>query len=208
MKRIKKWSGALFAYFMVMIACGLLGAYLLAVCLFGVAVWLRRYDRALVRRMQEGDATKWELYVRSVKVAVVSDAEYAALQRDALHDLRNASAQFASAAATVLRAAEQSISATTVWVLWGCLVLIAWEPEVLLNAMTALSNASPHDISEVARALLYLMAMLSLITAGIAIAAGARFGSVNRYAEAVTRALCQRCCVPPNGDMELKELIE
>ncbi len=203
-----RMNWALLAYIVVVIACALLGSYLLAACLFGVAVWLHRCDRTLVRRMEEGDATNWELWVRGVKVGVVSDADYAAMQRDALHDLRNAAAQFASAVGAVLRAAGRSISATMVWAPLGGLVLIAWEPEVLLSTMVALSKASPDDVSEAARAALYLIVVLSSITAGIAMVAGVRFGFVNRYAEAVARTLCQRCGVPADGDIVLKDLIE
>ncbi|MGO4158716.1 hypothetical protein [Cupriavidus sp. YAF13] len=208
MKLQNKMNWVLLAYLVVMIACALLGSYLLAACLFGVAVWLHRYDRTLVRRMEKRDATNWELCVRGVKVAVVSDADYAAMQRDALHDLRNAAAQFASAVGAVPRAAGRSISATAVWAPLCGLALIALEPEVLLSAMKALSNASPNDVSEAARAALYLIVVLSSITAGIAITAGARFGFVNRYAEAVARTLCQRSGVPADGDIVLKELIE
>ena len=180
---------------------------LTAVFSISISALADRYNAGLTKRMEVDAPIIWEVWINDVQVGSVTDAQYAAMQRHAARDGRNAVAQFFNIAKMALVVADKLLVAVPLMCFWTAIGLAAFSPESFMEIARELQNAGPAAITSAVRSFMQEGAMVLAITVMMMVAMGFRFGFKNFYATAVNRMLRQHRNTPAEGDVRLSRQV-
>jgi hypothetical protein len=163
-------------------------------------------DARLARRVRVNAPFAWSVWINDVKVGVISDAEYAAIQCLALHDGSSAVAQLLNVGKVAMVVASRLLVGLTLGMVWSAFALALLEPEAHTVVIRNLLNADPANVTQAMRTLLQY-GWLFMVVQAVAIAAmGFRFGFRNHYRAAITTMLRQHFNTPADGDIRLERM--
>lgn len=185
----------------------LLTVVLMAVFKISIGALVDRYEAGLIKRMEADAPISWYLWINDVQVGTVTDAQYAAMQRHAARDGRNAIAQFFNIAQMALVIADKLLVAVPLMCFWTAIALAAFSPDSFMEIAKEFQNAGPAAITSAVRSVMQQGVLLLAITVGMMVAMGFRFGFKNFYAAAVNRMLRQHCNTPVEGEVRLSRQV-
>lgn len=173
------------------------------------ALLRRRYMAALHQRAEAAGGPQWDVELNGVKVGEVSDANYAAIRLAVFGDMRLYVAQCRNGVRVMARAFDAVLMLVPTLTVWGLLAVAMFAPEWAAQALHTLQASSAAELGSMARrlagALLVLGAMSAVLTM---IVTGARYGFVNRFAEATGLALRRQLGVAAEGEIRLVRWVD
>lgn len=178
-----------------------LSAALSGLFVLGVQFLADRHAEGYKRRISENKPTTWKVWLNNVPIGTLSDAEYAAVQFEVFQDARPFLAQLANTAHVALTFAGKLLVAVPLclfWMFFGA--AIVW-PESYTETLHALQTASTADVQAAVRMLMTTTAIASIISVGLMMLFGFRFGFKNHFAAAVADRLRERFNTPAQGDV-------
>lgn len=183
---------------------GLIAVPLLAGSLvFGALFALSRYDAHLVARMSNASSFAWEVRMNGVKIGLITDSQYAAMQRSVYGDGRLLVAQVLNMGRVVVNLAGKVFVGAPLLLFWLLAAASIATPQSLADAVRGWHAADLAAQAEALRVLFNLGALVSVLSVSIMFAMGYRFGFRNHYGEALAGMLRRRCDVPAVGDVDL-----
>lgn len=162
-----------------------------------------RHDKNLTKRMEAVDSGSWEVWMNDVQVGTVTDAEYAAMQRHAARDIRNAVAQLFNIGRVALVVFDKVLVAVPLFVFWAAIAFAVLTPDSFTETVQAFLSAGPAAIASSIQSLLQLGISIFTVTFLCMPILGFRFGFENVYETATNRMLRQHCKTPVDGGIRL-----
>lgn len=176
-----------------------------------------RYDASLTKRMEavepgtwirEGreagaKVSDWEVWMNNVRIGTVTDSEYAAMQRYAARDIRNAVAQLLNIGQVALVVFDKVLVAVPLFVFWAAIAFAVFTPDSFTTTVQEFLSAGPAAIASSIQSLLQLGISIFTVTFLCMPIFGFRFGFKNVYEAAVNQMLRQHCKTPADGDIRL-----
>jgi hypothetical protein len=208
------WMAGAWAAAAVMACCLLFGAIPQAIVGSLAAGYLtalqrRRYMAALHRRAEASSGPQWTVELNGVKVGEVSDAEYAGIRLAVFTDMRLYTAQFRNSIGVLARGLDAVLMLVPTLTVWGLLVVAMFAPESAMQALRALQAATAAELGTMARRLAAALLVMGGITALFnTLVTGARYGFVNRFAEATGECLRRQLGVAARGEIRLVRWVE
>jgi len=178
-------------------------AVLLAVLRISIGALLDRYEARLTKRMEADTPITWNLWINNVQVGTVTDAQYAAMQRHAARDGRNAIAQLFNLGQMALVVADKLLVAVPLTCFWTAIAMAAFSPDAFLEVAQQLQDAGPAAITSAVQSFMQVGVEVFVIVVVMMVAMGLNFGFKNFYAEAVNRMLRRHCNTPVEGHVLL-----
>lgn len=164
---------------------------------------MARLDASYGKRIILGGATRWDVWVNDVKVGTVSDAQYAAMQRCAMHDGRTAVAQLLNIGRVGLVVLDKFFVAVPLMVFWGAIALAGLAPETYTAVVQELLAPDAESLTRALRASAQVIVLMTVfVVCGMSVA-GYRFGFRDCYAAEVARMLRRECATPADGEVRL-----
>ena len=185
----------------------LLTVVLMAVFRISIGALVDKYEAGLTKRMEADAPVTWDLWINDVQVGSVTDAQYAAMQRHAARDGRNAVAQLFNVGQMALVVADNLLVAVPLMCFWTAIGMAAFSPDAFLEVAQQLQNAGPAAITSAVQSFMQVGVLVLAITVGMMVAMGFRFGFKNFYAAAVNRMLRRHCNTPVEGDVRLSRQV-
>lgn len=170
--------------------------------------FMDKHNERLTTRQANEHPVIWNVMMNGVHIGTISDAQYAAIQREVFQDARLVVSQSLNLGRVVLSAIDKSLVATPLVLFWIAIGLAIFSPESYVFMINGLQKADATSIRSAALNLLQLALPMMFVTiAGMAIV-GQRFGFKNYYGEATNRMLRQHCNTPVDGDVHLWRVAE
>ena len=169
--------------------------------------WLiDRFDARLVARMHADASGEWEVLLNGVRLGAISDADYAAIQLAAYRDVRGAMVQVMNIGHVARTLLKAFVVGAPIGAFWLAVGLALWAPDSCLEFVNSLTAADASAIASIAAKLLQTFLFLHLVTAGLMVVLGYRFGFRDCYADEVGKLLCQHFKTPATGEVTLWRL--
>ena len=178
---------------------------LLATVLLGHLLF-KLVDTRLASRGRANAPFAWSVRINDVKVGVITDAEYAAIQCLALHDGSCAVAQLLNVGKVVVVGACWLLVGLTLGMAWSAIALALLEPGAHTAVIRNLLNADPDAVTSWMRSLLPYGAMFMVLQVVGMAWMGFRFGFRNHYRAAVATMLRQHFNTPADGEIRLERM--
>lgn len=178
-----------------------------ALLLFAVRFLADRQAERYKRRIQANKAVTWTVRLNNVSIGSLSDAEYAEEQLEVFQDARPFLAQLANIVHVVLTFASKLLVAVPLvlfWLLFGAALL---SPEGFTSTLQELIAAGPAQLQAAARPLLFTVTTLAIMSFGLMMALGVRFGFKNHYAAALADRLRERFNTPAHGELYVTGMV-
>ncbi|MVF24171.1 hypothetical protein EVC37_21540 [Methylocaldum sp. BRCS4] len=173
----------------------------------GLNYWLDQQSAAYARRIAAGNTLTWDVLMNGVKIGTVTDAQYAAMQRSAFRDYRNAVAQLLNFGHMVLVALGKLVIVVPGLAFWMAAGTALSPPESSVEIVREVHKADPATIASAMRSLLDAAVAVSVIVIPMTAIMGFRFGFRNYYSAAVARMLRMHCGTPAEGDIHLYRMV-
>lgn len=160
----------------------------------------------LDKRITPEKTTEWDVYINNVRMGTVTDAQYALMQQRAYFDPRNHMAQLLNLAHSLYTVIYRVAVAVPLMIFWLGVITLTHSPETLVEIIQILQIADTATLTtniKGAHDLVFLIAVLVTLTAGLMMALGVKFGLRNVYADAVGILLRQHFKVPADGEITL-----
>lgn len=164
-------------------------------------------DACFTRRMQANDVILWDVLVNGIKVGMITDAEYSAIQRDAFFDWRNAVGQSLNITKVALVILSKVVVGVPLVAFWVLATLAVFAPESLAETLQAFQAADAAQLPSIARALLHMGFVVVVLPIGVSLLFGANVGFINVYSAAVGKMLQGHFGIPADGDTYVRESI-
>jgi hypothetical protein len=177
---------------------------LLTVGLAWISKW---YPANLAKRIERDAPIRWSIWRNNAEVGSVSDAQYAAMQRDAVCDRRNAIAQLQNVGRVVINVLDKLVIAVPVLLFWGALAFALCSPEFFMAVVREFQNGDTASNLPFIRFLLLFTIIHSMMAFGLMALAGYNFGFVDCYSASVNRMLRRHCNIPDDGDIHLVQTL-
>lgn len=179
---------------------------LAAMASIATVVLIKRYEARLTEREKGRAPFAWNVWMNGVKIGLLTDAQYAAFQRQAFGDLRLIGAQLFNLCSVAANVAGKLFVGVPLGVFW--LLVMTWvaAPESIsglvdtFRASDAATTAASldHMFRVVGIVAVYAVMLMSVF--------GYRFGFRNHYGEAVSRMIRQHCSTPAEGRIHLSKV--
>ena len=193
-------------------ASGWAGFALSALVAAGVTVaigWIfDRHDARLTARVEGEVSGEWEAHLNGVRLGVISDADYAAIQRATFRDGDVPLLQARVLVRVAVRVFNQLALGVPILVFWIGIGLLILAPDSCIAFARSLEAAGPSEIVAMATKALELCFFFVLITIGCTVAMGNRFGFRNCYADSVSKLLCQHFKTPATGEVTVWRMVQ
>jgi len=160
----------------------------------------------LGKRTTPEKTTDWDVYINNVRMGTVTDAQYALMQQRAYFDPRNHMAQLLNLAHGLYTIIYRMAVTVPLTIFWLGIITLTHSPETLVEIIQILQTADTATLTtniKGAHDLVFLIAVLVTLTAGLMMALGVKFGLRNVYADAVGILLRQHFKVPTDGEITL-----
>lgn len=164
---------------------------------------IARRDARLTARMKDDAPSVWDVWMNGVQIGQITDAQYAAIQLHAFRDLRLAVAQALNPGSVALYVAGKVFVGVPLLLFWLLVVTLMVDPECYAEIVQVLRTADLADLTARFGNRVLLVPTLSILTVGLMVVLGSRFGFRNHYAETVARMIRQLCDTPAEGDVHL-----
>lgn len=180
-----------------------------------------KHDANLTKRMEavtpnswarEGRAagmqpSDWEVWMNDVLIGTVTDSEYAAMQRHAARDIRNAIAQLLNIGRVALVILDKVLVAVPLFIFWAAIAFAVFSPDSLTETVREFLSAGPTAIAGAIQSFLQVGLSIAVLTFLFMPVLGFRFGFKNVYEAAVNQMLRQHCKTPVDGDIRLVQAV-
>lgn len=165
--------------------------------------FVARHDARLARRQKGDKPFAWDVWMNSVKVGCITDAQYAAIQRAAFGDGRLVVAQALNLGRVALNIVGELLVKVPLLLFWLLVLTTIISPESITEIAEAWRTVEPDQLT----AGVVILARLGVVAASllllIQLAIGGRFGFRNHYSQEVARQIRQQCNTPTEGDIHL-----
>ncbi len=166
-----------------------------------------RHDAGLTKRMEADAPITWDVWINDVQVGTVTDAQYAAMQRHAARDGRNAAAQLFNLGKMALSVIDKLMIAVPLTCFWTAIAMAAFSPDTFIQIAQELQTTGPTAITAAVRSFMQVGVLVFAILVAMMVAMGLRLGFKNCYAVAVNRMLRRHCNTPVEGDVRLSRQV-
>lgn len=183
----------------------IISAAISSIAAFAVIFFLGRRDARLAERMSVRASLAWDVWMNGVKIGVITDAQYAAIQRAAFGDGSLVVAQALNLGQVALDIAGKVFVGVPLTMFWLLAAASVAAPESI-TGLAALRSADLAALVTSSDNLLRLVGVVTAMSVILLFAFGHRFGFCNCYGEAVARMVRQQCGVPSEGDIRLSKV--
>nr|WP_312130836.1 hypothetical protein [Stenotrophomonas pavanii] len=185
----------------LIIASGVLAG----IAAFIAVYFIAKHDVHLRGRVEANAPFAWDVWMNGVKIGFITDAQYAAMQREAFGDIRLVVAQALNVGRVALNIAGNIAIAVPVVVFWIIVVAMLVSPETVKELWGTLLAADLEAQMESLRYLIHLVVMSCIAATALMGAMQFRFGFRNRYTETVAGMIRQLCNTPMEADVYLSK---
>lgn len=175
---------------------------------FALAGISKRRESSYAERMEAADPVDLDVRINGVKVGTVSDAQYAAMQRYAYRDMRNAASQLLNVLHMAMVILDKIVIGVPLLVFWGGLALAVFSPNDYTSLVHELQKVTPATLAASSGHLLQVGFGVLMMAFMLMFIFGYRFGFRNHYAEAVERMIRQHCNTPAEGNVQLSRALD
>lgn len=160
-----------------------------------------RHADTYKRRITENKPTTWKVWLNNVPIGSLSDAEYAAVQLEVFRAAGPFLAQLANVARVALTFASKLLVAVPLLLFWLIFGTAIGSPEAFTTSLQELQAAGPAEVQAAVRGLLFVILTTSIMSLGLMLLVGVRFGFKNHFAAATADRLRERFNTPAQGDV-------
>lgn len=171
--------------------------------MYGMQYMMNYTSARYSKRINDPSAPDLDVRLNGITIGSLSDAEYAAMQQEALHDGRNALAQLLNIGRVLFTVVDRLIVVVPVLVFWGVLAFAAFAPYSPAEMLLEFQQADAATIKRTLGQLLQIGATLVLVTMMMMPVLGFRFGFKNCYSAAVDQMLRYHFKTPADGDFRV-----
>jgi len=197
-------SGALVACIAGVMVGDLAAGTLGFVVAFLTSVGRQRQRAARQARIDNPAALQWDVVVNDVRVGVLSDAHYAALENAVVDDWRLYFAQARNLVEVCGRAGVKLMFAVPVALFWLGITVVAFDPSGASAVVDAVRTAPSADIiTAIGRYARGVSVLVAVPMGVIALVAAPRFGYENQFQAALGAAVRRRMLTAAEGRMLL-----
>lgn len=163
-----------------------------------------KYMRALAARIEAKDSFAWDVEVNQVKVGSIPDADYALIRHRVFSDVRVYVAQAVNLLRVALNSFDYCYRAIPLGIFWVGVALAIFSPETISSVLAALQHATPSDMRNAVGTAGSMLAIMMMVSVAFHWMFGlSRFGFINRFDDAVGRAVRKHCGVAAEGSIVL-----
>jgi hypothetical protein len=182
----------------------LLGMVIASALVIGTHYLFYKYDAYLFARVRSVQPPAWNVSINNVLVGTVPDSKYAGMLRTALHSRRLWIAQLLNLGNVAMTVVDKLIVFIPIASFWLVVALGIFD----LSSLLEILKAEPSEIISGAQSLLKTAFLFSLLTFGIMLPIGFRFGFKNHYNGAINRMLREHFNTVAEGDIHLWRSVE
>lgn len=168
--------------------------------------FMNRHDVSLISRTR-GSMLVWDVWISGGKIGTITDSRYAEIQRTAYGDGRLIFDQIINLSHVVLNVIVKVLISVPLLMFWLFVVISIATPESITEIAHAWRTADPVALADNMRILFQRAIMFfSVLTVGILLAFGHRFGFRNLYSEAVVQMIRQHFNLHTDGIIHLSKI--
>lgn len=171
--------------------------------MYGMQYMMNYKSARYSKRINDPSAPDLDVRLNGITIGSLSDADYAAMQQDALRDGRNALAQLLNIGRVLFTVVDRLIVVVPVLVFWGVLAFAAFAPYSPAEMLLEFQQVDAATIKRTLGQLLQIGATLVLMTMMMMPVLGFRFGFKNCYSAAVDQMLRYHFKMPAGGDFRV-----
>ena len=184
----------------------ILWAAMVAIAAFTTMLILARHSAALKARLSDDAPFAWEVWMNGVQIGLITDGQYASIQRAAFGSGRLIVGQLFNLVHVALTIARRVFVAVPLLMFWLLVMASVVTPETVIEVGQALSITDPAELANGLRPLYRWGFMMILISVSIMLGLGYRFGFRNHYDEAVGHMIRKHCNTPAEGNIKLSKV--
>lgn len=162
-----------------------------------------RYEAGLTARVQGDVQYVWDVWMNDIKIGTLTDAQYAAMQREAMGDPRLILAQLFNLGHVLLNVAGRVCAMVPMLTIGMAAVAAFVVPDSLAEFAQTWRTVEPAALIAGLQNLFEMVALVSVVWVAFKAVSGHRFGFCNQYAKSVARMIRQQCNTPTEGDIHL-----
>lgn len=191
---------------------------LLAVPFFFLAnTAFSRYRASLAERAHPSDeqpardaaAIAWDVQMNGVLVAHIADSDLAEIQGHVAGDWRNMAAQAINILGVPLRVFDKLLSAVPAITFWLILAWALFEPGSLIQTITAIHQATPHEIQQGVSTGVTMLCLWGMVLFMVTYAMnGYAFGFRNVYREELASRVRRHLNIAATGDLTIERFAD
>lgn len=171
----------------------------------GVALLMGYRKADLERRMAASDGPVWDVELNDVTVGTISDAEYAAIQRQCLAQPRLVWAQVVNIVAAFVKVFGYCLRVVPLGLFWGGAAMAIHSPELVATILVELPNATSEMVHLAGSATASVLIIMPFCVSGMLwlTGKGAHLGITNLFDDEIAEALRRHCQTPIKGRIVL-----
>ncbi|WP_277594430.1 hypothetical protein [Pseudomonas chlororaphis] len=171
--------------------------------MYGLQYMLNYKDARYSKRISDPSAPELDVRLNGIKIGTLSDADYAAMQQEALRDGRNALAQLFNVGRVAFTVIDRLIVVVPVLAFWGALAFAVFSPYSPADMLLEFQKTDVATVTHALKQVLQICVTLSLVAMFVMPVFGFRFGFKNCYSAAVDQMLRHHFNTPADGDFRV-----